>query len=155
MNLNVKDATAPQVWQVMGESFELERRYKIVDYLGAGAYGLVCAVRDEKENTVVAIKKCKKIFQSKTLAKRTLREVRLLRLFSHENIVKLKCILPPVNPHAFSELYVVFELMETDLAQIIRSPQKLKEQHIQYFTYQLLQALKYLHSANVVHRDIK
>ncbi len=144
-----------QVWQVMGESFELENRYKIVDYLGSGAYGVVCAVHDSVENNVVAIKKCKKIFQSRTLAKRTLREVRLLRLFNHDNIVKLKSILVPHDSISFSELYVVFELMETDLAQIIRSPQKLKEQHTQYFTYQLLQALKYLHAENVVHRDIK
>ncbi len=144
-----------QMWQVMGESFELENRYKIVDYLGSGAYGVVCAVHDNVENNVVAIKKCKKIFQSRTLAKRTLREVRLLRMFNHDNIVKLKSVLVPSDPLNFSELYVVFELMETDLAQIIRSPQKLKEQHTQYFTYQLLQALKYLHSENVVHRDIK
>jgi serine/threonine protein kinase len=144
-----------QKWQVMGESFELENRFKIVDYLGSGAYGVVCAVNDSLDNKVVAIKKCKKIFQSRTLAKRTLREVRLLRLFNHENIVKLKTILIPDNSITFTELYVVFELMETDLAQIIRSPQKLKEQHTQYFTYQLLQALKYLHSENVVHRDIK
>lgn len=155
MNDNDKDVANVQVWQVMGENFELEKRFRIVDYLGAEAYGIVCAVRDDDDNTVVAIKKCKKIFQSKTLAKRTLREVRLLRLFSHDNIVKLKSLVPPLDVQNFSELYVVFEQMETDLAQSIRSPQKLKEQHTQYFTYQLLQALKYLHSASVVHHDIK
>jgi serine/threonine protein kinase len=43
----------------------------------------------------------------------------------------------------------------SDLAQIIKSPQTLRDQHVQYFTYQLLTALKYMHSANVVHRDLK
>ena len=116
---------------------------------------VVCAVQDSSDNAIVAIKKCKKIFQSRTLAKRTLREVRLLRHFNHENIVKLRTLLPPTNPFDFTELYLVFELMETDLAQVIRSPQSLKDQHVQYFAYQLIRALQYLHSENIVHRDIK
>ncbi len=49
----------------------------------------------------------------------------------------------------------MFELMETDLAQIIRSQQKIKDQHVQYFTFQLLRAMKYLHECNIVHRDLK
>ncbi|KAJ1405777.1 kinase-like domain-containing protein [Ochromonadaceae sp. CCMP2298] len=142
-------------WHVMGEIFELEPRYKVVDYLGSGAYGTVCAVRDSTADHTVAIKKCKKIFSSRTLAKRTLREIRLLRMFSHENIVTLNSLLQPTDVTCFSDLYLVFEIMDTDLAQIIRSPQELKEQHVQYFAHQLLQALSYIHSKNIVHRDIK
>ena len=144
-----------KAWQVMGETFELETKYKVMDYLGAGAYGMVCAVQDTEDSVVVAIKKCKKVFQSRPLAKRTLREMRLLRQFSHENIVKLKTILMPTDIRFYNDLYLVFEIMDTDLAQIIRSPQPLKEQHTQYFIYQLLRALEYLHSKNIVHRDIK
>ena len=143
------------IWQVMGESFALDTRYKVTDYLGAGAYGVVCAALDQKTDTTVAIKKCKKIFHSRTLAKRTLREIRLLRLFSHDNIIKIKTILEPTDKRAFDSLYIVFELMETDLAQIIRSPQRLRDQHVQYFTYQILLGLNYLHKGNVVHRDLK
>ena len=51
--------------------------------------------------------------------------------------------------------YVIQELMECDLHQIIKSRQALTESHYQYFVYQILRGLKYIHSANVLHRDLK
>ena len=47
------------------------------------------------------------------------------------------------------------ELMECDLAAIIRSGQPLTDAHFQFFIYQILCGLKYIHSANVLHRDLK
>ena len=45
--------------------------------------------------------------------------------------------------------------METDLHRVIYSRQDLSDDHIQYFTYQVLRGLLFMHSANVIHRDIK
>lgn len=45
--------------------------------------------------------------------------------------------------------------MECDLAAIIRSGQPLTDAHFQSFIYQILCGLKYIHSASVLHRDLK
>jgi mitogen-activated protein kinase 7 len=55
----------------------------------------------------------------------------------------------------FNEIYISQELMEADLHQIIRSEQPLTDAHYQYFVYQICRGLKYIHSANVLHRDLK
>jgi mitogen-activated protein kinase 1/3 len=109
----------------------------------------------EAQEKMVAIKKCKLIFQSRTLAKRTLREIRLLRHLQHPNIIALKRVLMPRHAATFNDMYLVFEMMETDLASIIRSQQPLTDSHVRHFIMQLLQACAYMHSNSVVHRDIK
>jgi len=55
----------------------------------------------------------------------------------------------------FNEVYLYEELMEADLHAIIRSGQPLSDAHFQSFLYQTLCGLKYIHSANVLHRDLK
>jgi len=50
--------------------------------------------------------------------------------------------------------YMILDFMETDLHKIIYSKNQLTDEHIQYFIYQILRGLKYIHSANVIHRDL-
>jgi serine/threonine protein kinase len=72
---------------------------------------------------MVAIKKIHNAFEHSVYTKRTLREIRLLRLLQHENIIGVRTILPPLHRDGFRDLYVVSDLMETDLSSIIKSPQ--------------------------------
>ena len=67
---------------------------------------------------------------------RTLREIRLLRHFRHENIISILDILRPPSLEDFKEVYLVQELMETDLHRVIRT-QSLSDDHCQYFIYQV------------------
>jgi mitogen-activated protein kinase 1/3 len=135
--------------------FEVENRYEIREVIGQGAYGVVCSALDLKSNTLVAIKKIENVFDHRSLAKRTLRELKLVRCFQHENILSLERVMRPHNAGNYSNIYMVSELMETDLACVIRSPQELTDEHCQFFIYQVLRGLKYIHSANVIHRDLK
>jgi mitogen-activated protein kinase 1/3 len=129
--------------------------FTVLDFIGSGAYGHVYACKNNITLEYVAIKNCKNILSSRTLAKRTLRELRILRYCSHPNIITLKSIIMPQDLQNFTELNLIFELMDTDLAQVIRSSQKLLLEHIQYFGFQLLSALDYLHRGGVIHRDVK
>ncbi|XP_016296369.1 mitogen-activated protein kinase 7-like [Sinocyclocheilus anshuiensis] len=136
--------------------FEVGEEYDIIETIGTGAYGVVSSARRRDNGQQVAIKKIPNAFEVVTNAKRTLRELKILKHFKHDNIIAIKDILQPVVPHsAFKSVYVVLDLMESDLHQIIHSHQPLTPEHTRYFLYQLLRGLKYIHSANVIHRDLK
>ena len=55
----------------------------------------------------------------------------------------------------FDDLYIVTELMSTDLQKILYSKTKLSEEQTQYLVYQLLAGMNYINSASVLHRDLK
>ncbi|ORY06303.1 Pkinase-domain-containing protein [Basidiobolus meristosporus CBS 931.73] len=133
----------------------IDRKYQLIRDLGQGAYGVVCSAKNIETGEELAIKKVTKVFEKNILAKRALRELKLLRHFNgHENITSIYD-MEISNPDTFTEIYLVEELMEADLHQIIRSGQVLTDAHYQYFVYQILRGLKYIHSANVLHRDLK
>ncbi|ORC90600.1 mitogen activated protein kinase [Trypanosoma theileri] len=135
---------------------KLDDRYVLEKVIGAGSYGMVIRARDTLNNSeLVAIKRVnKEIFDEMILAKRILREIKLLAHFNDENIIGLRNILTPLENESFEYFYIVMEIMETDLKQVLRTGQVLTEAHIQFFIYQILHALKVIHSAGVIHRDI-
>nr|GMD83549.1 mitogen-activated protein kinase 15 isoform X1 [Ipomoea batatas] len=130
-------------------------RYRIEEVIGKGSYGVVCSAYDTRLGEKVAIKKINDIFEHVSDATRILREIKLLRLLRHPDIVEIKHILLPPSRREFKDIYVVFELMESDLHQVIKANDDLTPEHYQFFLYQLLRGLKYIHTANVFHRDLK
>lgn len=151
------DGTSKRTFKVFNQDFVVDSRYTITKELGQGAYGIVCSAQanhDPKEQ--VAVKKITNVFSKDILAKRALREIKLLEHFrGHRNITCLFDMDITGDPNLFSEVYLYEELMECDLAAIIRSGQPLTDAHFQSFIYQILCGLKYIHSANVLHRDLK
>ncbi|KAL5188821.1 Mitogen-activated protein kinase 4 [Glycine soja] len=143
-------------YNVYGNLFEVSSKYvPPIRPIGRGVNGIVCAAFNSETHEQVAIKKIGNAFDNIIDAKRTLREIKLLRHMDHGNIIAIKDIIRPPKKETFNDVYIVYELMDTDLHHIIHSDQPLSEEHCQYFLYQLLRGLKYVHSANVLHRDLK
>eukprot|EP00906_Rhabdomonas_costata_P013892 RCo019914 len=142
-------------YTVHGTKFDVPTKYKLTKAVGFGAYGFVCASVNSENNQKYAIKKCQNIFHEIEDGKRILREIKLLTFFKHENLLTITDLLAPVDRYKFEEVYIVGDLMDTDLNNVLRSKQKLTEEHYQYFIYQVLRGLKYIHSASVLHRDLK
>mmetsp|Transcript_31030 Transcript_31030/g.70985 ORF Transcript_31030/g.70985 Transcript_31030/m.70985 type:complete len:409 (+) Transcript_31030:128-1354(+) len=138
-----------------GRRFEAPRRYRVVEPIGQGAYGVVCSGADKQKGEDVAIKKIENGFEHLTFAKRTLRELRVLRHLSHENVIGVREVFFPGSILKCTDIYVVTELMETDLASVLKSPQPVTDEHCQFFLYQIVRGIKYIHSAGLIHRDLK
>lgn len=131
----------------------ISKRYDVKKRLGKGAYGIVWKAVDRKSGSVVAVKKIFDAFRNQTDAQRTFREIMFLQHFGdHPNIIRLLDVHRADND---KDIYLVFEYMDTDLHNVIKRGNILKEVHKQYIVYQLFRATKYLHSGNVIHRDQK
>lgn len=121
-------------------------RYQVQEVVGKGSYGVVGSAIDVNTGEKVAIKKINDVFEHVSDATRILREIKLLRLLRHPDIVEIKHIMLPPSRREFRDIYVVFELMESDLHQVIKANDDLTPEHHQFFLYQLLRGLKYIHT---------
>eukprot|EP00965_Chrysotila_dentata_P048690 1615654-Pleurochrysis_carterae.AAC.1 len=125
-------------------------RYKTIKPLGDGTYGSVVKAVNRTTGEIVAIKRMKKKFYSWEECMQ-LREVTSLRKLSHPNIVKLKEVIRENDI-----LYFVFEFLDMNLYQLCKDRDKLfPESKVRNMTYQMLQALAYMHKHGFFHRDLK
>ena len=91
------------------------KKYSVIGVVGEGAYGIVYKCKNKETNEFVAIKKFKEVTDD--LVKKTMkRELKMLQLLNHENIVSFK--------EAFNRkgnLYLVFEFVERNLLELLES----------------------------------
>ena len=127
-------------------------KYEIHSRLGRGAFSKVLKAIDKKTGETVALKQIFDIFQDQRDAQRRFQEIVCLHtLGDHENIIRLLNILHSENDQV---IYLVYNYMDADLHRVIRA-NILEDIHKQYITYQIIRGLKYIHSAELIHCDIK
>ncbi|KAF4035983.1 Protein kinase domain [Phytophthora infestans] len=146
-------STSSTGFKVYGSLFKVSSRYQFLNPLGKGSYGVVCAAKDRDTGQCVAIKKVTPMAKRTTDAKHTLREVLLLQhLGKHPNVISVHNLSANIKD---DELYIVMDLMDTDMHRVIQSSQPLSDAHAKYFLHQLLRGVQYLHENGVLHRDLK
>jgi serine/threonine-protein kinase len=125
--------------------------YEVMDRLGAGGIGEVYKVRHLISQRVEAMKLLRADRTGGELPERFLREIRVLAMLSHQSIARLL--------NAFKvgdQIAMVMEYIEgEDLHARLRAEWPGRAAEGTEYIRQVLSALQYAHSRNVVHRDIK
>ncbi|XP_037072152.1 serine/threonine-protein kinase D1-like [Pollicipes pollicipes] len=120
------------------------------DVLGSGQFGIVYRGVHRKSGRQVAIKMINKLRFPNKQETQLKNEVSILQTVSHPGVVVLERMFETPN-----EVFVVMEKMEGDMLEMILQAEKLCERKTRFLITQILVALKYLHSQNVVHCDLK
>lgn len=133
--------------------------------LGYGSFSCVCLATDNATGERVALKRIGDVMQSLDHAKRVLREIAILRRVSHPNLICLRdaFVRPSATGqcrmvggrlvHTSIDLYLALEY--ADGGDLFHMRGQLSAEEATSLLWQLLQALAYLHSMNVWHRDVK
>ncbi|KAL8614588.1 hypothetical protein ACOMHN_049401 [Nucella lapillus] len=139
------------------KQMDINQLYKIFpeDVLGSGQFGIVYGGRHRKTNWEVAIKVIDKLrFPTKQEAQLKT-EVAILQNLHHPGVVNLEQMFE--TPEKFFVIFVVMEKLKGDMLEMILSSSRgrLSERVTKYLIYQILIALRHLHSKSIVHCDLK
>jgi len=133
----------------------ISKDYYLDDILGEGSYGSVVKAIRKTDKTQVAVKRISKLFENVIETKKILREIYLLNTLNHINVVKLLDIDVEFVDKIPRNIYLIFECLPSDLWKLVKSGHDLNYDELMKILFQILNAVKYIHSKNVLHRDLK
>ena len=90
------------------------------------------------------------LFRSPLIAQNCMTELEILSKINNKNIVKLKQVVSSKN-----SVYLIMDYVSVNLRELIESEEQLTHEQVKFIIYQILQAINYLHSTKIVHRNIK
>lgn len=122
-----------------------------MDKIGVGSYGCVFEAKNQLTGELVAIK-AQDCSSQEDVPVSILREIRILRLLDHPNIVKCLEVIPTLDDN----ILLVLELSSFSLADMLRTQRMfvLSLSEVKHLTIQLLDATQYMHQKGVLHRDL-
>uniref|UniRef100_A0A8C4RN71 Cyclin-dependent kinase-like 2 n=1 Tax=Erpetoichthys calabaricus TaxID=27687 RepID=A0A8C4RN71_ERPCA len=126
-------------------------KYENLGLVGEGSYGLVMKCKNKANGRIVAIKKFLESEEDKMVKKIAMREIKLLKQLRHDNLVNLLEVCKKKR-----RWYLVFEFVErTVLDDLEQFPNGMENSKVKKYLYQILRAVAFCHSHNIIHRDIK
>ncbi|KAI6647552.1 Fused serine/threonine kinase-like protein [Oopsacas minuta] len=134
-------------------SNKVQREYKgyhVLQQVGAGSFGQVYKGRKKCSKEIVALKFMSKLNRHEHELTNIRREIEVMHTLDHPNIIRM------LDWHETEDGFcVVTELAQGELFQVLEDDKTLNEAEIQRIAVQLIQALYYLHSRKILHRDMK
>ncbi|NWY45069.1 CDKL2 protein, partial [Sylvia atricapilla] len=126
-------------------------KYQVLGLVGEGSYGVVTKCRNRENGQIVAVKKFLESDDDEAVRKIALREIKLLKQLRHENLVNLLDVCKRKK-----RWYLVFEFVDhTVLNDLEASPSGLDYDRVRKYLFQIMRAIAFCHSHNIIHRDIK
>lgn len=135
--------------------------YVLKGKLGEGTFGEVHRAQSKKTGAIVALKKIIMHNEKDGFPITALREIKLLKLLSHRNVLSLEDMAVEHPPRSTDKrkkpvMYMVTPYMDHDLSGLLDNPSiKFTEPQIKCYLLQLLEGLRYLHENKILHRDMK
>ncbi|KAG2392043.1 hypothetical protein C9374_013528 [Naegleria lovaniensis] len=130
-------------------------RYRKIEKVGEGTYGVVYKAEDTQTGQIVAIKKVRLEQEDEGVPSTSIREISLLKELNHPNVVRLHQVI-----HSDQQLHLIFEFIDHDLKKkndhykkVLKQP--IPPQDVKMTVYQILKGIAFCHSQRIIHRDLK
>ncbi|KAM3186135.1 hypothetical protein ACTXT7_004921 [Hymenolepis weldensis] len=166
LNLLVKDLESDSTDLLKSIDKDLEQQtqtipieeYENIKKVGQGTFGEVFKVREKRTNKIYAVKRLRTEKEVEGFPLTSLREVIILQQLNHENIVRLHGICHKRNNNPNSSRYdffLLFEFCDHDLSGLLTQKADISLPVRKSIAKQLLTGIQYLHSNDILHRDLK